>query len=498
MKERFDFVSYTNKLFGSSDIETEELFLQTLLASGLNACGMEDMTHHIASQIFDRKRKCPTELFLYYMLSEHYEALSTDMDNITKTINNPYRAADDIRELLIEDDSVEPAKKEELGCFLRNPSLFLSHTLLYAMSRRQNADYTKTTEQQINIENTTFSKEQLDLAFDSCNDSQKNILQNLALSPASGISRQLFQYLGGMFLSTSVNGLLDMEWVKTTGEQNELIYLPPQVADYIMGQAAPSIQSCQFFLNNIQNICQQYGNDLCFHEELATLIESIVAHIDFNQRNISVTFMDTAISYLLKCNVIDTANSACEKLKELIVEDNQMELATYYSYAGQIAYRKQEMEQAKQLFEKGVACITPPTRETAPVLSSLYGNLSNVYRLMEDEQQAQAMLDKSMNVNTDFALQDASDTYAGKIQYAKTLSQAGQHEQARKEMLALIRQVKKEQGSENTTMAYLYHTLGTIELNMNSYDDARFHIQKAKELFEAHYEDGDTSFLPEI
>lgn len=311
-------------------------------------------------------------------------------------------------------------------------------------------------------------------------------LRNMILMPAKGISKILFHFWQGKSDFNNVNDLVEYGWIQEDNS-NQSIVLHPFLQEMLRIETKPSISNCANILKGIYENCVFYGIDVVYYNELLNTIDSIFKNIIIDDETSAYMFMDITMGYLTKYNQTESVEKVLKIMKSTINLDSEhkRESAIYYCYAGYVEYMKSNYDLAREHYESGLEALKPFDPVFADIASNLYHNLGETYFASRDFKNFRKYADKAVFLRTDYNLPVSHDTLVQYIGQALAIAGTGEWQEGRKQLFALIPEVKKNPGL-GISMAHVYRALAYLE-NTKLPRDSLQHLKKAKEeMLKAH------------
>lgn len=316
----------------------------------------------------------------------------------------------------------------------------------------------------------------------SLDDSEKNVLSLLALTPLSGISRKDFQRLSGLSNNNIINGLGDKSWIIiNTSQKPALIHLHPMILKTINKNITRKFTQYKVFIERLR--------DFISDEDVSQ--QSLTALCETAKNAVRRIPMKTEKQLLAGCELAGLANDKCSynnalKMCDVLLK-NAMELGEDKIIV-RLLEIKAEAEVSLGKYDNAIEHFLEAIKHYTDEITDysvwyLYNRLAFVYRKKSNYDEALKYYNKT---SEELSKKEYKNNNIRQLELATTMNDIGivnlnkgNYAKALESYYKSLYIRENTPGAKDSDIAFSYHNIGTAYQKMGDYEKAKEYHEKA-------------------
>ncbi|MCD8158508.1 MAG: tetratricopeptide repeat protein [Clostridiales bacterium] len=314
----------------------------------------------------------------------------------------------------------------------------------------------------------------------------KYIMQNMVFVPYEGINCNTFsnwlipakindrkQY--NALISNEIDILIELGFIQTDGY--EKIMLHPLMQEVTLDNTKPSIESCKVLIENLKIICLFRGIDFSDRNILFAAVENIIKFAENNNTELYKDFLKETFAYIEKYDVTSVMEMILTELEKITESDKDTAVLYDYKSAYEVFCNK-NYDTALKFSLKAVNMCNKIIDTNPRLVSNIYSNLAEIYRLKGRYEAAKKYLEYALKVIEMKNLPFTHDDMVLGQKYGNLLADMKKYQ----ETLAVFNYLANGiqiRNPDSLDFADVLWNIGTVQLNINGRDTAKHYFGAA-------------------
>lgn len=330
--------------------------------------------------------------------------------------------------------------------------------------------------------------EHIHTLFALCNLSkaEMDLMCNLSMIPAVGISGKLFAKWMKLPNLNTVNDLIEKGFVRV--QEGHVIALHPMIQEVVIEETKPSVQKCRILLESMREICLRHGEEIPYYRRLFQTVENVICSAFKDDQVAYLRFLEDVFPYMEKYRYIQGMELILKELTGMLGEQGIGTISDRALFLDYRAACEKNLNKAIKLEKEAVALLAEITSDHALLASNLYANLGGLYKQNGNLEQAKQAMEEGIRILNEYGLAPYHDSVAQITNYAVLLTDMGQAENGMAALQKLAEMVKNYNSDMSMDYACVQEALGGIHLFSGDVQKAVRCFRKALKIYENIFE----------
>lgn len=271
---------------------------------------------------------------------------------------------------------------------------------------------------------------------------EQEVMCNMAVIPASGISARRFAKWMGLSDMNSVNHLIEMGFINS--ETGYSISLHPMIQEITVVDIKPSISKCKKLCDSIQEICLYHGRKIPYYKVLFQTVENIISLKLKDDILYYIRFLEDVFAYMDGYQYESGLQSILKELTNILKDSSVGSVNDRALLLDYKASREKNIIKAIQLEKDAINMLTDITEENALLVANIHANLGALYRVKNQINFAKQQMENSIIIMEQYNLIGMNDCIPQICNYAILLKDIGESEKGMKIVKKLEYIIKRE------------------------------------------------------
>ncbi len=313
-------------------------------------------------------------------------------------------------------------------------------------------------------------------------DEAQYIMCCLVYFPETGIRSKHFAELACLEDMNTLNDLADKGFISRTEELSDMLYLHPMIKDVAISDLSPTAEKCKQLVIKLHDFYINLGNTYSNYKLLSDVSLALVK-LPFEDSTKQANFLLDMFSCIEEYRDSRLMSAIIRRLEslELSDADRAVMLNCKSDYAVTVEFN---IQKALSLLKEAEALIDET--KFPDKASSIYANLGNIYRALEDIPQAEKYADKAVSVCLKHNVFD-HNTLILAANRAKLYSDTGNFDEAILFYNMLIDLYKQVGMADNLALAVCYKELAFTYAHKGEFSLGSECLQKAVVMYKHIY-----------
>ena len=266
---------------------------------------------------------------------------------------------------------------------------------------------------------------------------QLDILRNLSLLPASGVSKASIKKWLQLSNLNDVNHMIRYGFIMDDSE-NKKISLHPLIQYVAVIETLPSVSNCRTMLDSLHLICLTHGLEVRRPDNVINSLISINEHIINDEPDYYLLYLQDMFPYFDKYLIMDYLPKLVERISyemDCHQLNSPCDKALLLDYKAELFVLKKDYSNALKKRTKAMELLIPlltadADKRTANLISNLYNNTSNVYLLMKKGKEAITNLKQAFQIRKEYGIFETHDSLQQMMNMTNILILAKEYTQA--------------------------------------------------------------------